>query len=90
MNKDNSKVNDEELENVTGGVGIGSRGGVCPINGKQCKHGMVSRATGRCLYAAEGVGFRPQEISLDRDGNVVQSGGGEYTYLECRYINDQE
>ena len=98
MNKDIRKIDDNELENVTGGTGTAidgsgrdgsskeggkdagkdagkyAGGGICPLNGKYCKHGRVNRS-GECHHALEGIGIK---------------NGQEYTFYECHYINDQE
>ena len=76
----NKKLNDKELENVTGGSTEDespvSEGGICPINGKYCKHGVLISIIGYCINADEGIGTTPQ--------------GEDYTYKTCEYINDQE
>ena len=61
---------DRERKNT----GEDAGGGICPLNGKHCKHGRVNRR-GECHHALEGIGINC---------------GQEYTFYECHYINDQE
>ena len=90
MEKDIKIIDDNELKNVTGGTAIdGSSkekredagkdagkdgGGICPLNGKYCKHGRIS-VSGECRQVVECIGIKC---------------GQQYTYYECHYINDQE
>ena len=96
MNKDNKVLNDNELKNVTGGTTIASdhilrmEGGICPINGKYCKHGVISSYDGQCLKAKIGYGIKAPELHLTPDGIEAITMGEEYTFYKCDYINDQE
>ena len=94
MNKDIRKIDDNELENVTGGAGTAidgsgrdgsskeggkdagkdAGGGICPLNGKYCKHGMVS-LSGKCHHVEE---------------RKESTKNGDFTVFICEYINDQE
>lgn len=49
-------------------------GGICPLNGKYCKHGDISCLDGSCHNARE------------RKENTKN---GYFTVLICEYINDQ-
>lgn len=85
--KINKKFNDKELENVNGGSNpFLGRGEVCPINGKFCKHGMISATDGTCIKA--GIGVTSRTLFIDENGNEV-IGCGE-TYYKCDLINNQE
>ena len=96
--EDKKILNDNELENVTGGTGtaidgsgrdgsskeggkdagkdagIYAGGDICPLNGKHCKHGMVS-LSGKCHHVEE-----RKECTKN----------GDFTVFICEYINDQE
>ena len=96
MNKEINKINDNELEDVTGGSTIASdhilrmEGGICPINGKYCKHGRIDSLNGTCLKAKEGIGITAPEHHLNPDGIEAITMGEKYTFYKCDYINDQE
>ena len=92
MNKDIRKIDDNELENVTGGTGTAiddagrdgsdrerkntgedAGGGICPLNGKHCKHGRIS-FSGKCHHVEE---------------RKESTKNGYFTVFICEYINDQ-
>ena len=91
MNNEKNQLTDNELENISGGVyDLPGSGGTCPINGKYCRHYLPCHAGNGCLHAVEGAGITPRELARDENGNEVVTGGEEYTYYQCSYINDQE
>ena len=55
-------------------TGEDAGGGICPLNGKHCKHGMVS-LSGKCHHVEE-----RKECTKN----------GDFTVFICEYINDQE
>ena len=50
-----------------------AEGGICPLNGKYCKHGRVS-LSGKCHHVEE---------------RKESTKNGYFTVFICRYINDQ-
>ena len=55
-------------------AGIYAGGDICPLNGKHCKHGMVS-LSGKCHHVEE---------------KKESTKNGYFTVFICEYINDQE
>ncbi len=96
MKNNKRELDDNKLKNVTGGSTIASdhilrmEGGICPINGKYCKHGRIDGLNGTCLKAKEGIGITAPEHHLNPDGTEAITMGEEYTFYKCNYINDQE
>lgn len=97
MKNNKRELDDNKLENVTGGAGTAiddagrdgsgrdkkntgedagkyAGGGICPLNGKYCKHGMVS-LSGKCHHVEE---------------RKESTKNGDFTVFICEYINDQE